>query len=172
MPVASDMIATPDGRGYWTVDTGGIVPRRSAMHGTTDRFRIRAWTSRTSWGWRETDAQGYWVVASDGGVFSFGDARFYGSMGGKHLNAPVVAMAPTTEGDGYWLAAADGGIFGFGGARFFGVDGRTSAECSRRGNGGDEEFRRLLARRARRRRLLIWERPLLWVMGGKHLYAR
>ncbi len=59
------------------------------MHGTTDRFRIRACTSRTSWGWRETDAQGYWVAASDGGVFSFGDARFYGSMGGKHLNAPA-----------------------------------------------------------------------------------
>ncbi len=28
---------------------------------------------------------GYWLVGSDGGVFSFGRARFYGSMGGQHL---------------------------------------------------------------------------------------
>jgi len=29
---------------------------------------------------------GYWCVASDGGIFSFGDAQFFGSMGGQHLN--------------------------------------------------------------------------------------
>jgi hypothetical protein len=38
------------------------------------------------------DGKGYWLVASDGGIFAFGDARFYGSMGGTHLNRPVVAM--------------------------------------------------------------------------------
>lgn len=37
--------------------------------------------------------KGYWITASDGGVFSFGDAAFEGSMGGQHLNAPVVGMA-------------------------------------------------------------------------------
>jgi hypothetical protein len=36
---------------------------------------------------------GYWEVASDGGIFTFGDAQFLGSMGGQHLNAPVVGMA-------------------------------------------------------------------------------
>jgi len=29
-----------------------------------------------------TDGRGYWVAASNGGVFSFGDASFYGSAGG------------------------------------------------------------------------------------------
>jgi len=38
---------------------------------------------------------GYWEVASDGGIFSFGNARFYGSMGGTPLNRPVVAMTAT-----------------------------------------------------------------------------
>ena len=38
---------------------------------------------------------GYRFVATDGGVFSYGGAQFYGSMGGKHLNKPVVAMAGT-----------------------------------------------------------------------------
>jgi hypothetical protein len=35
----------------------------------------------------------YWLVASDGGIFSYGDARFFGSMGAAHLNKPIVAMA-------------------------------------------------------------------------------
>ena len=33
------------------------------------------------------------MVASDGGIFAFGDARFYGSTGGITLNSPIVAMA-------------------------------------------------------------------------------
>ena len=36
---------------------------------------------------------GYWLVAFDGGIFSFGDATFDGSMGGTHLNQPIVGMA-------------------------------------------------------------------------------
>ena len=69
------------------------------------------------------DSKGYWLVASDGGIFTFGDARFFGSTGGTHLNAPVVAMAPTADGGGYWLAASDGGVFCFGDAPFFGSMG-------------------------------------------------
>jgi hypothetical protein len=42
-----------------------------------------------------SSAKGYWFVASDGGIFSFGDAKFYGSMGAKHLNKPIVGMAAT-----------------------------------------------------------------------------
>ena len=56
---------------------------------------------------------GYWLVAKDGGVFSF-DAPFLGSMGGTPLNKPVVGIAAAPTGDGYYLVAADGGIFAFG----------------------------------------------------------
>jgi N-acetylmuramoyl-L-alanine amidase len=49
------------------------------------------------------DGGGYWLVASDGGIFSFGDAHFYGSEGGVQLNAPIVGMAATPSGNGYWL---------------------------------------------------------------------
>jgi hypothetical protein len=66
---------------------------------------------------------GYWLVASDGGVFSFGDAAFHGSMGGQKLNQPIVGMAPTSNGGGYWLVASDGGIFSFGNAAFHGSTG-------------------------------------------------
>jgi len=63
---------------------------------------------------------GYWLVASDGGVFSFGDAAFHGSMGAKRLDSPVVGMAATPDGAGYWLVASDGGVFSFGDAAFYG----------------------------------------------------
>ena len=66
---------------------------------------------------------GYWVSAADGGIFSYGTAKFYGSTGAMSLNAPVVGMRPTPDGKGYWLVASDGGIFTFGDAQFFGSTG-------------------------------------------------
>ncbi|MGH9055273.1 MAG: hypothetical protein ACRDYY_05320, partial [Acidimicrobiales bacterium] len=66
---------------------------------------------------------GYWMVASDGGIFTFGSAGFYGSKGGQPLNEPVVGMAATPEGGGYWMVASDGGIFTFGDAGFYGSEG-------------------------------------------------
>ena len=69
--------------------------------------------------------QGYWMVASDGGIFAFGNAQFYGSTGAIHLNKPIVAMASTPDGRGYWLVASDGGIFSFGDAQFHGSTGAT-----------------------------------------------
>jgi len=62
------------------------------------------------------DGRGYWEVASDGGIFAFGDAAFEGSEGGQHLNAPLVGMAITPHGKGYWEVASDGGSFAFGDA--------------------------------------------------------
>jgi ribosomal protein L24E len=67
--------------------------------------------------------QGYWFVAADGGIFAFGDAKFYGSTGNIRLNQPVVGMAATPSQHGYWLVARDGGIFAFGDARFYGSTG-------------------------------------------------
>nr|MDA8268696.1 hypothetical protein [Actinomycetota bacterium] len=64
-----------------------------------------------------------WLVGADGGVFAFGDAGFYGSMGAVRLAAPVVGMASTPDGHGYWLVGADGGVFAFGDARFSGSMG-------------------------------------------------
>jgi hypothetical protein len=66
-------------------------------------------------------AGGYWLVASDGGVFSFGNAGFYGSAAPLRLNQPIVGMATTPDGKGYWLVAADGGIFTYGDATFYGT---------------------------------------------------
>jgi hypothetical protein len=67
-----------------------------------------------------TPRHGYWLVGADGGIFSYGDANFYGSTGNLHLNRPVVGITPTADRGGYWLVATDGGIFAFGDSRFYG----------------------------------------------------
>jgi hypothetical protein len=69
------------------------------------------------------DGNGYWLVGSDGGIFAYGDAGFYGSHGGSPLNGPIVGMASTPDGNGYWLVGSDGGIFAYGDAMFFGSMG-------------------------------------------------
>jgi subtilisin family serine protease len=65
----------------------------------------------------------YWMTASDGGIFAFGKAGFFGSTGSLRLNRPIVSMAVTPTGNGYWLVASDGGIFAFGDAVFQGSTG-------------------------------------------------
>ena len=69
-------------------------------------------------------------TSSDGGIFTFGAASYYGSLGGVHLNAPIVGMAPTPDGRGYWLVASDGGVFTFGDASFFGSTGGRHLNAS------------------------------------------
>jgi hypothetical protein len=65
---------------------------------------------------------GYLTVASDGGIFAFGQ-DFCGSTGAIALNRPVVGMAAVPGGGGYWLVASDGGVFTYGNAQFFGSTG-------------------------------------------------
>ena len=50
--------------------------------------------------------RGYWLVASDGGIFTFGDANFYGSTGAIKLNQPIVGIAATPTADATPTAAA------------------------------------------------------------------
>ncbi len=66
-------------------------------------------------------AKGYWLVASDGSVYAFGNAGFHGSRNGKALRKPIVGILVTPSGNGYWLYAADGGIFAYGDAPFHGT---------------------------------------------------
>jgi hypothetical protein len=73
-----------------------------------------------------TTGDGYWVAAEDGGVFAFGDAGFYGSIGSTNLNEPIVGIASTPTNRGYWLVGRDGGVFSFGDAEFYGSASSTN----------------------------------------------
>ena len=70
-------------------------------------------------------------MASDGGIFRFGNAGFYGSIPGlglapagsglpHSLNARIVGMVPSADGGGYFMVGADGGVFTFGDAKYRG----------------------------------------------------
>jgi hypothetical protein len=98
-----------------------LVPAWSAT--TAVSAATPAVTAHQSGTGTPTPDPAYWLVASDGGIFSFGGAGFYGSTGAMQLNKPVVGMAGTADGLGYWLVASDGGIFSFGDAAFHGSTG-------------------------------------------------
>jgi beta-glucanase (GH16 family) len=117
------MAADPVG-GYWTTDQGGTVDLHNGASSFGSPALAGIHLNRPIVAMSATpDGQGYWLVASDGGVFSFGDATFYGSTGAIHLNQPIVGTAATPGGGGYWLVASDGGVFSFGDATFYGSTG-------------------------------------------------
>jgi hypothetical protein len=85
------------------------------------------------------DDGGYFMVASDGGVFAFGDAHFAGSCPGiEGCAGSAVAVMPDHSGNGYWLVTSTGNIYTFGDAPYFGAPGRglvTSAVATPDGRG-------------------------------------
>ena len=130
----------------------------------------RTASTRPLWAWcRRHDDNGYFMVASDGGVFAFGDAHFAGSCPGiGGCSGAAVAVMPDASGNGYWLVTATGNIYTFGDAPYFGAPGPratvTSAVATPDGLGywvlladgqvfpyGDAAGRRLAARGGLRR---------------------
>ncbi|MGD9797412.1 MAG: S8 family serine peptidase, partial [Acidimicrobiia bacterium] len=65
-------------------------------------------------------SSGYRLEASDGGIFTFGNAGFFGPTSSIPLNQPIVGMATTPSGNGYWLVAGDGSVYRFGDAADYG----------------------------------------------------
>jgi hypothetical protein len=57
------------------------------------QVQVSGSTTGSGTGTTTNPTSGYWKVASDGGIFTFGDAQFYGSMGGHPLNEPIVGLA-------------------------------------------------------------------------------
>src|SRR5258708_576887 len=66
------------------------------------------------------DCRGYWIAASDGGIFPFGGATGYRSAVAIQLNKPIVDMESTPDGGGYWLGVRGAGVFPFGNATGYG----------------------------------------------------
>ncbi len=112
---------------------------------------------------------GYREVAADGGIFALG-AAFDGSMGGQHLDAPIVGMAVDIWTGGYWEVAADGGVFAFD-APFFGSMGGQHLDAPIVGivadpaTGGYWEV-------AADGGVFAFHAPYHGSMGGQHLDAR
>jgi hypothetical protein len=120
------LLPTPDGKGYLLTAATGLGPT-AAGDATSRQSSPAPLDSLLSGAAMSPDGKGYWEVGSDGGVFAFGDAGFYGSLPATHLTptAPIVGMARTPDGRGYWLVGADGGVFSFGDAGFYGSAGAS-----------------------------------------------
>ena len=89
---------------YAVVDAaGGVVTTRLAPGYDGDTLEIPL--QKPIVGGAADPHGGYWLVATDGGIFSFGGAPFLGSTGGMHLNQPIVGMAGqlrTVAATGWW----------------------------------------------------------------------
>jgi plastocyanin len=127
-PPPSPVVATPatlDNQGYWLVTADGHTYNYgdAASVGNIPVHPASPIVAASA----SSDGGGLWLVAKDGGVFALGDATYFGSMGGKHLNAPIVGIDDGYTDSGYDLVASDGGVFSFGttngGPRFFGSMG-------------------------------------------------
>src|SRR5438270_3256893 len=118
-PTAAVVYATTDGARTWRVEpvAGGTTTLIAVACPTNlDCYaggysRLAGAIAVTTDGGIPTP--GYWLVASDGGIFSYGAAPFRGSTGGVPLTKPVVGMAFDSLSSGYWLTASDGGVFAF-----------------------------------------------------------
>jgi hypothetical protein len=136
-----DFAPTPDGKGYWMVDNiGGIyafgdaqfygsLPGSDQATGTlfTPCTTDHSYCLNTSGviGFSPTpDGHGYWILDSDGDVFPYGDAPYFGSvpqaLGGTVPPTGVLSITPTPDGNGYWILGGDGGVYSFGSANFYG----------------------------------------------------
>ena len=121
---STDCSGAASSRNSWATGPNGVVYAETDQSGPPannygDTSKVALWKPVVGMS-PTSDAAGYWLVASDGGVFSYGDAHFFGSTGGVHLVQPIVGMATTPDGGGYWMVASDGGIFAFGDAHFHG----------------------------------------------------
>ena len=147
---------TPDAHGYWLVDSVGDVYSfgdagfygslpgvlsSSARLSSNDVVTGHQATIPVTGFAATADGHGYWMATNDGSIYTFGDAKAYGSLPSIGLTPPpitvigyngtaavgvsiplstVSALVWTPDGGGYWLTSLNGGVYSFGGAQFHG----------------------------------------------------
>ena len=141
----------PDTRGYYLLQENGYITglgsRGSAfltknwIHGMpSDGNNIGYPANRAVSMALTPSGNGYWVLASNGGVFAYGDAPFQGSaVGLLTAGSTAVSMKPKSDGTGYWILDSKGGLFAFN-APFYGSGigagmVGTAADLATNGNG-------------------------------------
>jgi hypothetical protein len=138
LPMAAvGLAATPTGQGYWVATADGQVfafgdavlqavtgASAPAVGAGTGPPKPGAPTVAIA---GSPDGKGYWLLARDGGVFSFG-VPFHGSVADRQPYERAVSLEATASGAGYYVAGGDGAVFAFG-------DGDRRRE---RGPGGGE----------------------------------
>jgi hypothetical protein len=122
------LATTGDGEGYWFVSSetfeGGISAMVSGF-GDAQQFLANP-APLSGLNGQVVDAAttdngaGLVLAASDGGVFTYGDATFFGSGAGAPDVRPIVGISTSPTIAGYWLVGSNGGIDPFGAAAYYG----------------------------------------------------
>ena len=132
-------ILSPDSQSYVLADSLGNIETFTSIGdafcpGSANQLDSPAVSLATT----RTPSNTYWLATSNGSIYSFGDAPYYGSSGQINPSQPpsptnsvnppidnVVSMTTTPDGHGYWLATSNGSIYSFGDAPYY---GRWSAQ--------------------------------------------
>jgi hypothetical protein len=99
----------------------GLISSGQAQAATGDPSVEQSVTAAAS------TTRGYRLFSSDGGIFTFGNLGFHGSLGGECYNSEggeeypaCTDAAPHPDGNGYWIVGDMCDVYAFGSARFFG----------------------------------------------------
>ena len=113
---------------------------------------------------------GYRVATSNGSVYTFGAADFFGSKGASPPTSPVVASPATLDNQGYWLVTADGHTYNFGDAANVGnTPVRPASPIVGATTTGDNGGLWLVAKDGGV--FALGDATFMGSMGGKHLNA-
>ena len=122
-PTYVGIAPTPDGEGYWLVDSTGNVEAfgDARTYGSLTAMDVRPPAPVVGIA-RTADGNGYWLADEEGHIYSFGDAGLYGSGLAKLPGRqPITGLAATPDGKGLWLLGVGGHVYPFGDARASGV---------------------------------------------------
>jgi hypothetical protein len=108
------MAPTPDGKGYWMVDSSGRVYHYGDAQALTQYVSPNhPWIS----GIVASPRGGYWLYTASGTVYTSAHATWYGSPWASHIrDYHFTGMAPTADGKGYWMVDSSGHVYHYGDA--------------------------------------------------------
>lgn len=114
--------ATPSGKGLWVVDEAGAVWTAGDAKPYGDVQKKRYENNQPVGIFSSATGHGYTILLQEGGVHTFGDARYFGHGGTHGEDAVGIAPSYTPAGgvDGYWIVNAKGRVTAFGDAPHLG----------------------------------------------------
>ncbi len=116
----ASLLASPNAKGLYIVGSGGWVESVNGdlpYHGSLSRVKLNGPIVD---GAITSQCDGYWLLGSDGGVFTFGSARFHGSLSGVISGHSARSILPLPDGSGYWILLRSGKVYALGNCAYLG----------------------------------------------------
>ncbi len=117
---AVTLLGSPLSKGLYIVGSGGWVESVKGdlpYYGSLSRVKLNAPIVS---GAVTSQCDGYWLLGADGGVFTFGAARFHGSLSGVIAENSARSILPLFDGSGYWILCRSGKVYALGNCAYLG----------------------------------------------------